>query len=133
MNVFDRYVGIPYLARGRDLNGIDCWGLVRLVFAEQLNIDLPSMDESYVSVADARAIAGLIEGKLPSWGLVKRSHERPFDVALMRVGREVCHIGLVVGAGLVLHAEQSRMSIVERMTSPRLSHRIVGFYRYISA
>jgi cell wall-associated NlpC family hydrolase len=38
-----RYVGLPYRAGGRERDGLDCWGLIRLIYREQLGIDLPEI------------------------------------------------------------------------------------------
>ena len=35
-----RYLAFPYLCGGRDCKGIDCWGLLMLVYREQYGIEL---------------------------------------------------------------------------------------------
>ena len=34
----NKYVGIPYKDNGRDLDGMDCWGLARYVYNKEFNI-----------------------------------------------------------------------------------------------
>jgi len=130
MNVFDSFVGIPYAARGRDRAGLDCWGLLRLVFAEARGIDLPSLAGDYSCQEDRQGMADLIQAELPAWDYIKAGAEQTFDGVLMRAGRQACHIGLVAAPGRLLHVEDKRSSVVERYDAWRLAHRVVGFYRY---
>jgi len=130
LNVFDHYVGIPYLDRGRTIAGCDCYGLLRLVLAELRGLELPSFSDLYVTAADRHAIACLIEGGLEQWDRVAPGLEKPFDGVLMRRGREIRHIGVVVERGLVLHVDCGETSRIERYTLPPLSQRVVGFYRF---
>ncbi|WP_027517888.1 NlpC/P60 family protein [Bradyrhizobium sp. WSM1417] len=127
---FEPYVGIPYLERGRSISGCDCYGLVRLVLAELRGAELPSFVEAYVSATDRAALARLIAGEIAPWQPVAFGEERPFDGVLMRAGRLLSHIGLVVEPGRLLHVSEGEESRIERYRAPPLSHRVVGFYRW---
>lgn len=105
-----RYVGIPFLDRGSSIHGCYCWGLVRLVFKEQLAIELPSYGA--ISASEIAASARLIEANatLPPWTIAEAPY-RCFDVATFyqrpdpskpRIER---HIGVMINATTVLHVE----------------------------
>lgn len=128
---FDRFVGIPYRDRGRDQDGCDCWGLVRLVYRDLLGIELPSYHDRYVTAADRAALASLIAGEMDDWRQIESGTENTFDCVLMREGKFPRHVGLVVAPGLVLHVEsENATSQIERYRSGILANRVVGFHRY---
>jgi cell wall-associated NlpC family hydrolase len=126
--MFDRFVGIPYLDKGRGIAGCDCWGLVCMAFRELRGIELPSYAERYVTASDRLAMARLIAGELDNWQEV--GDEQTFDAVLIREGNFPRHIGLVTSPGMVLHVEPGETSRIERCRSGILKNRIVGFYRY---
>jgi len=126
-----RYVGIPWRDHGRDFNGCDCWGLVRLVLKGERCVELPSYAEVYASVAERAEIdAALRSGATaPDWTAVAAGAERPFDVLVFRRGQWGAHVGVVVGAGLMLHTADGAASRLERWRSPAWAHRLVGCWR----
>jgi cell wall-associated NlpC family hydrolase len=133
LSALDRFVGIPYLDQGRTAAGLDCYGLVVLVYREIWGIELPSYAERYVTGADRRALAGLVSDGLCDWREIGAGDEDAFDVCLMRDGREISHVGLVVGYGRVLHVERGGLSRIERYRNGMLGARVAGFYRYALA
>jgi len=126
-------VGIPWLDKGRDREGCDCWGLARLVYREMLGVELPSYDGDYVSAGEQAEIdAAIVAARsLGNWHLVKTA--RSYDLALFRHGRHVSHIGIVVlASGLILHMMGEDSSKIESVSAPQHWRRLVGFYRYAS-
>lgn len=128
------YVGLPFLDGGRDRAGVDCWGLVALVYAERLEIRLP--DFSAIRATDlrsvARAIVAGIDGE--DWLPVIRGAEQEFDVVVMRghaggVGIPA-HVGIVAPYGTVLHVEKNIDAVAPKLTSHSVKDRIVGVYRH---
>lgn len=133
MTDWTRYVGIPNRAHGRDRSGVDCWGLVRLVFQEERGIRLPSYVGQCPALDEREDLARLItsERDVGPWREVDRA--QPFDVLLFRVGAHETHVGLAVDAKNMLHSFGGAGSVIERMDGPRWRKRLVGVYRYCGA
>jgi cell wall-associated NlpC family hydrolase len=99
------YVGLPKVHAGRSREGVDCYGLIWLVYREVLGIQLPSYAGEALDLKEREEIAGLIAGGrlVAPWREVKDGSERPFDMAVFRRGTLESHVGLVVGPGRMLH------------------------------
>lgn len=130
MTDFSAFVGIPYIDKGRDYTGADCWGLKRLVYRDMLGIELPAYSDRYATAADRAAIARFIAGELDEWVEISPGQERTFDGVLLREGQFPRHVGLVTAPGQLLHVQPGMTSCIERYRSGLLANRVVGFYRY---
>ena len=107
----NEYVGIPWRWRGVGRDGVDCYGLLRLVYSEQLGVNLPV--EQYLTASDAE---GRIQARVAQWREVPHGMgHRPGDVAIMdavaldergRMGRGPHHLGIHVAPGQVMSARQ---------------------------
>lgn len=125
------YVGLPFKARGRDHAGVDCWGLVRLVYAEQMGIELPDNGGLYDSTEDADTLDRLIAEGKEAWQPVPLSEAVAGDVLVVRMRGQLMHVGLVVQRGLMLHTTEGCDATVERYTLNKWLLRIEGCYRYV--
>jgi cell wall-associated NlpC family hydrolase len=128
-----RYIGIPFADHGRDpAIGLDCWGLLRTVYQNEFRIDLPSLDEAYLSSTDRATVAAVIEQTRAAWRPIPPEATHFGDVALIRIGRHPLHVGVVaeVAPVSVLHVEWRIDTVLERISSPSLARRLCGFYRY---
>lgn len=124
------YIGIPFAEFGRNRLGCDCWGLVRLVYADRLGVELPSYTGDYTGTAERDELDRLIAGHMGPW----RRVDDPglFDVVLVRIAGRACHVGVIVGPATMLHIERGIDASIARLTSPVWSRRIDGYYRHES-
>jgi cell wall-associated NlpC family hydrolase len=127
----NRYISIPFAERGRSWEGVDCWGLVCLIYHEQLGIALPSyLDDDY-KTTDGPTISCLIgQRKAEGWEPVAPGTEREGDVILMRMVGLPSHVGVVTRPGSMIHALRGVGVCHERYWSPLWAKRIMGIYRY---
>lgn len=122
------YVGLTYKSGGRTRNGLDCWGLVRLVLAEQCNLSLPSHTVTIdIEKAVRRAVASA------DWFKVEQP--KAFDVVVMLThtagGREApLHVGVMVSTSHVLHVDEGLLSAAVPLRHPFIASRLFGFYRH---
>lgn len=130
--MFAAYVGLPWLERGRDRAGLDCWGLFTLVYRERFGIDLPSFADAYLTTADRAALVDLIEGGMGPWREVPAGEEHAGDGVMMTMSGAPHHVGVVTRPGFVLHIENGKAgSIIEDYRLARLRRRVLGFWRHI--
>lgn len=110
----DPYVGLSHRAKGRERSGLDCYGLLRLVWLDVAGFEMPRFDG-----ADDPAL--VIAREARRFDLVEPAAVRPLDAVRMytdicvagRWQRAPIHLGVVVTPGLVLHIEQGRTSRIE--------------------
>jgi len=122
------YIGIPFVEHGRGHAGCDCWGLVRLVLAEQFDIHVNGFEQSYKTVRDKDTIAEICRREALAWQSVK--NPQPGDVVLLRIQSVPYHVGIVIGKNSMLHVERNKNTVREKFNSSIWKNRIAGFYRY---
>lgn len=129
MSWSDRYLGIPFCDLGRDISGCDCWGLVHLVYASELQIDLPSYRHAYNSTDERAEIEGLIGTAAASSVWHAQSDPEAYDVILFRRGQLTAHIGIIVRPYWMLHMAETGAR-VECYGMPSWQQRLRGIYRH---
>ena len=138
------YVGIPWKLHGRDRDGVDCWGLVRLVLMERAGIELPAYETGYATAGrdEADALDGMFAAGLDEMAAlyVEVAHrgaatacplgrERELDVLLLRTFGRRMHIGVVVGGRRMLHIQKGIDACHEAYDGLEWRGRIEAVYR----
>jgi cell wall-associated NlpC family hydrolase len=118
---------VRFRHQGRDLNGLDCWGVVVYV-CRQLGI--PVADELSYDInpppALARKLLGLTAGQArPGWDA------RLADLLLLEVGGQPVHVGIFARhherAYLISSSLRSRR-VAEHALDERFPYRVVACY-----
>ncbi len=128
-----KYVGIPFISGGRDSSGCDCYGLVRWIFLNEYDLQLPVLNGTYTDALCIAETKRLFQENIPI--LCSERIEQPEEkaVALMKMKGRLCHVGLYAGDGYIIHARHSLGAVCERLSSPQLAGCVEGWYRVDSS
>lgn len=122
---WNTYISIPFVPSGRDRNGCDCWGLVRLALLEQKNHELP-LYLDYSSPFAKKEVSGLIHQNKHSFVEVQEPHD--YDIAVIRTGALAAHVGIVCGGGKFLLETRDKFgTTISRLSQVR--HLVESFWR----
>lgn len=90
-----RWIGVPYRYGGESRSGVDCSGMVMVIYRDVAGVKLP------------RSSAAQRDYCLE----VSRRQLQPGDLVFFsssRGGRKISHVGMYVGNGRIIHASSSR-------------------------
>lgn len=110
------YIGIPYKAGGRERKeGLDCWGLVRLVYRECLGLDLP-VHPGVVKDGHLVVPREISEQCLDNWDQI----EKPFElcgVGMSQKAHYIHHAGVWTNAdgGKIIHCWDGRPVVADTL------------------
>lgn len=125
-----RYLAVPYKSGGRSWDGADCWGLVCLLYANELGVALPLYDG--IDALKHELVSPHIEAAQRSseWASVPLSETAPFDVVLARITGHPWHLGVLLEDRQFIHSLPSRGVTIDRITSVAWKSRLLGAYRW---
>lgn len=127
----NNYINLSFIEHGRTREGCDCWGLARLIYKEELDIDLPLL-LNYENTKDGRSIADLYEEEHLRWVEIPKGEEQPFDVLVFKILGLPTHVAVVVQKGLMIHCEKGcGTHISDYNREKQWSQRLAGIYRYV--
>lgn len=107
----NKYIGLPYLQGGRHPDGIDCYGLCKLIYLEQFDIVLPDWQEDMVNL---RTRAMTIESVIHSGSFTPHDEPQDTDFVFCYRGRVAHHVGLFFKDGVIhCHEGGKRGSVFE--------------------
>lgn len=123
------YVGIRYKDRGRDHDGCDCWGLVKLIYHEQFHIELPDYLDAYSHANNHVEVTAAVNSGLKD-GWLKVDKPQPGDLMIINIASRPWHCAIMVDTDKFMHAPDTGTVCIERTNRPTWSKRIEGFYRH---
>lgn len=107
----ERWLGIPWVLNGESRQGCDCWGLVKLVYRDELGIGLthPSAMSTAEAAERARRVAEIRElvlGEAVLRPVPEGERLEEFDILeLAFSGGAADHVGVVAG-GMLLQSRR---------------------------
>lgn len=130
-----QYIGIPFLDHGRTREGCDCYGLVRLVYREQLGLDLPDLGDGYSCAYERGEVDSTVAGTLSeTWNRdVTADPWQAGDVMIFRRAGVEAHVGLYVRPGYMLHVVAGQQTAIERYDTSVWKNRLSRVIRHVDA
>jgi len=129
----EELIGIPYKHCGRDLTGLDCYGLVKFCYDKFLGIILPEYTEyteEWYKTKD-----GVLEKKLNEFSKLWTKIEVPekWDIITFNHGTKniMNHCALYIGDDKVIHTYKDTPVGICRLTHPYWNSKVKNIMRYV--
>ncbi len=125
---YEKFLEVPYKNGGRDMNGLDCYGLILLIYKD-LGIKLFDIDEEYDKDWSWKGSDYVKKYYHMNWKRIKDNIQFP-DVIAMRNGKGILnHGGVYLGKKRFIHCTKAGVTVAKTSQKP-WKKRIEAYYRY---
>jgi cell wall-associated NlpC family hydrolase len=125
----EKYVGIPYILHGSDINGCDCYGLIKIIYENEFDIKLPDYNNHYTPNTDDDEIIDIYKKEVRKWKQVQTP--KIGSVIYFVISGQPKHVGVVIGDREFLHNMSDKTSSnIGDFKSNKWKRRVIGFYDY---
>ena len=133
---FSKYINLPYRLKGRDFKGVDCFGIIWLIYKEELGITLPDFlnvdyDDTWYKNGKNHILneMGTFNDKL--WSRAEKPYQLFDGLIFYLSSKKIAnHCGMYIGDNKVIHVFEDSTSQVDRVDSGFM--RLYGVIRYIN-
>ena len=127
--MISKFVGIPFVSKGRSFNGCDCYGLVKLYYKEILNIDIP---ETIITAEQPRrTFANYLNEISKNWTATTPAKN---VVVAMSVNAEhpnlVTHFAVMIDDKRFIDTRENMSSYLTSIDDEKIKNQIKGFYKW---
>ena len=127
--MISKFIGIPFISKGRSFNGCDCYGLVKLYYKEILNIDIP---ETIITAEQPRrTFANYLNEISKNWTATTPAKN---VVVAMSVNAEhpnlVTHFAVMIDDKRFIDTRENRSSYLTSIDDKKIKNQIKGFYKW---
>lgn len=130
MRNIDKLIGIPFVDRGRSLDGCDCMGLAILAHKE-FGIHIPDYN---ICSDDGEGIHNIFSHAKEGFGWEEIDEPAVPCLAVMGLApgmnEMASHVGTYIGEDRIIHTLRDQGSTVIKTTHPFFRSKILGFYRW---
>lgn len=126
--IVTKYLGIQYKNMGRDLTGLDCWGLVMALYKDILNIELPDTIDNYGIDWSWKGKDYFKENYTDKWFRVEKAES--MDIALFKNSKGIAnHAGVMLNSKDFIQCTKAGVNL-SKITHKKVAERLVGIFRY---
>lgn len=125
-----KYIKIPFKDRGRDENGVDCFGLVQMIYQDEFKIKLPSYIEMYANEKDKKAICHAINSEKKLSGWLETTTPKFGNLIILNLLGRPLHLGVMLDENTFIHCMKGKGTIIENTTDISWRNRINGYLKW---
>ena len=125
-----KYIKIPFKDRGRDENGVDCFGLVQMIYQDEFKIQLPSYIETYANEKDKKAICHAINSEKKLSGWLETTTPKFGNLIILNLLGRPRHLGVMLDENTFIHCMKGKGTIIENTTDISWRNRINGYLKW---